>query len=370
MNSTEIDEVNLPEGWKKCYSTKYKASYYFNTTNGSTSWTIPTIPATTSTTAKTLDINPIKPQSGSKRTIEEADERACKKFKGDDNIVKVAIVVPFRDLHKEQNRLRHLKQFIPEMLKYMNQSTSPYHLFIIEQSNDNRKFNRGKLLNIGFDIAMKQGYNVIIFHDVDLLPISPQLLNAYTTVPEQNHPVHIARLWKDRYSNNESYFGGIVKFSIEQFKLINGFPNNFWGWGGEDDEMLKRVKKVSLQPVAPQVVNDKETMILDMENMDLTQKLSFLKQHRTWKCMNKNELLAEHSTTWKENGLSNLTYHVLSEKAYCYSSTEEEKKASIVTVDVKENNHWTDLVCGVDETQLDESVEQVKKRFQLRNMKK
>jgi predicted glycosyltransferase involved in capsule biosynthesis len=48
----------------------------------------------------------------------------------------------------------------------------------------------------------------------------------------------------DRYSGNEKYLGGIVSFSIKQFEDINGFPNNFWGWGGEDDEMKKRIDTV------------------------------------------------------------------------------------------------------------------------------
>lgn len=43
------------------------------------------------------------------------------------------------------------------------------------------------------------------------------------------------------------YFGGITSFSEKQFRDINGFPNNFWGWGGEDDELYKRTKKVQKQ---------------------------------------------------------------------------------------------------------------------------
>ena len=35
---------------------------------------------------------------------------------------------------------------------------------------DNLKFNRGKLLNIGASLAIEEGYNAICFHDVDLLP--------------------------------------------------------------------------------------------------------------------------------------------------------------------------------------------------------
>ena len=43
------------------------------------------------------------------------------------------------------------------------------------------------------------------------------------------------------------YFGGITSFSVSQFKQINGFPNNFWGLGGEDDELHKRTKKVGME---------------------------------------------------------------------------------------------------------------------------
>ena len=81
----------------------------------------------------------------------------------------------------------------------------------------------------------------MIFHDVDLIP-SNDLLSYYTTTPSQ--PVHIARVWS-RYNDNPEYFGGVVAFTTEQFRLINGFPNNFWGWGGEDDEMMKRIHTVS-----------------------------------------------------------------------------------------------------------------------------
>lgn len=46
---------------------------------------------------------------------------------------------------------------------------STFHIFIVEQSLDGRKFNRGKLLNAGFDMA-RNDYDTFIFHDVDLLP--------------------------------------------------------------------------------------------------------------------------------------------------------------------------------------------------------
>lgn len=93
-----------------------------------------------------------------------------------------------------------------------------------------------------------------------------------------------------------------------------------------------------------------------MEEMTLETKLQFLKQNKIWKCMNKTELLDEHNTTWNTNGISDLNY------------TEEKRieindNCIIFTVDVLINEHWTDLVCGIDNSQLDENVTILKSKF-------
>lgn len=36
------------------------------------------------------------------------------------------------------------------------------------------------------------------------------------------------------------FFGGVSGLTAEQFRKINGFPNAFWGWGGEDDDLWNR----------------------------------------------------------------------------------------------------------------------------------
>ena len=48
--------------------------------------------------------------------------------------------------------------------------------------------------------------------------------------------------------------------------------------------------------------------IFDMENMNLKSKLQFLRDNKVWKCMNKTEVLEEHSSSWKTNGLESLNY--------------------------------------------------------------
>lgn len=228
--------------------------------------------------------------------------------------LKIAIIVPYRDLHPAQNRAEHLKKFIaymgPFMEKAVNQfsNNSTFHIFIVEQSPEH-KFNRGILLNIGFIEAKKQGYNVLIFHDVDLLPgdvISPY----YVKYPE--NPIHIARCW-DRYKGEE-YLGGIISISEKNYTDLNGYPNNYWGWGGEDDELRRRVTDINLQIENPK---EDECEITDLEAMNLQEKLQVLRENEDWKNMKKRELKAQHSSTWKTNGLNSI------EGKYVEASTEQ-----------------------------------------------
>merc|ERR1712113_272890 len=89
--------------------------------------------------------------------------------------------------------------------------------------------------------------------------------------------IHIARAW-NRYAG-KAYFGGINSFSAPDFRRINGFPNNFWGWGGEDDELRERVQDTRVHVTKP----TSGGTITDLEKMSLNDKMSFLRQHREWK---------------------------------------------------------------------------------------
>ena len=39
----------------------------------------------------------------------------------------------------------------------------------------------------------------------------------------------------------KSIFGGISAMTRQQVEKINGFSNDYWGWGGEDDDLSTRV---------------------------------------------------------------------------------------------------------------------------------
>ena len=249
------DSAPLPPGWQRIYSNSQKRNYFFHEKTKHTQWHFPTASEAADPTKakKRAEMNQQKEkkraseggggdESNGAAKRQRTEESAAKApapavtadpsstvddFLGLVDATSVAIIVPFRDLHPAQNRSKHLKAFVPHMVQFLTKLkkdglVSDFHIYIMNQSDDQRKFNRGKLLNIGFDMAKKskRGHDVFIFHDVDLLP-NDDLGAWYAKFPKT--PIHIARVW-DRYSGNKKYFGGVVSFSSSDYKRINGFP--------------------------------------------------------------------------------------------------------------------------------------------------
>mmetsp|Transcript_20201 Transcript_20201/g.51447 ORF Transcript_20201/g.51447 Transcript_20201/m.51447 type:complete len:152 (-) Transcript_20201:300-755(-) len=44
-------------------------------------------------------------------------------------------------------------------------------------------------------------------------------------------------------SYEDVFFGGVTAFHPEDFVSCNGFPNNYWGWGLEDDQLRLRAEE-------------------------------------------------------------------------------------------------------------------------------
>ncbi|MCA9541053.1 MAG: hypothetical protein KC620_19265, partial [Myxococcales bacterium] len=155
-----------------------------------------------------------------------------------------AVIVPYRDA-PAQGRAGQLARFLAEVSPRV--AAAGGETLIIEQSHDGRRFNRGRLLNLGVRLAAERGAGVVVLHDVDLLPDDPIFALYGRALP---HPVHLAAHWP-KYAHLDLFFGGVTSFTVEQFARINGYPNDFWGWGGEDEALYHRLVEAGLSVAVP-----------------------------------------------------------------------------------------------------------------------
>ena len=139
---------------------------------------------------------------------------------------KLAIIVPYRD------RDKHLKQFIPAMELGNFLEGIDFEILVVEQEVG-KSFNRGILLNIGADLAQDADY--YCFHDVDMLPV----ISDYSPVSGPTHLAAEAEQFGYKLPYPK-YFGGVTLFDKYSFSRINGYSNNYWGWGAEDDDVMYR----------------------------------------------------------------------------------------------------------------------------------
>jgi len=146
---------------------------------------------------------------------------------------KIGIVVPYR------NRREHLNHFIPSISNHLKKQKIPFEIIVVEQADD-KPFNRGKLLNIGVERAKKLKCTYVALHDVDMLPMDVD----YSYV---NRPTHLATNFVSDVGEKriifDSYFGGVTLFPIMDYYKVNGYSNEYWGWGYEDDDLLFRCKE-------------------------------------------------------------------------------------------------------------------------------
>lgn len=143
---------------------------------------------------------------------------------------KLGVCVPYR------NREEHLKLFVPHISEYLTGKGIDFEIYIAHQ-NDDKLFNRGAMKNIAAEWAFKEGCDYIVWHDIDMLPEE----GCDYSYPDK-HPVHIATKisqmdYKLKYYE---YFGGAVLFTKEQVQKTNGYSNDYWDWGMEDDDLFWR----------------------------------------------------------------------------------------------------------------------------------
>jgi GT2 family glycosyltransferase len=148
---------------------------------------------------------------------------------------KLTIVVPYRD------RKVALDILIPNLIGYVGKQVENYEIIVVEQ-DDNNPFNKGKLNNIGFKLKSEDS-TYVCFHDVDLIP-------EFSDYSYPERPSHLSSHCSQfAYINiPDKIMGGVITFKNEHYEQVNGFSNEYEGWGKEDDDLYLRCERDNIIP--------------------------------------------------------------------------------------------------------------------------
>ena len=206
--------------------------------------------------------------------------------------MKLGVLVPYR------NREEHLNVFLPHIEIYLSNQNIDYEIIISEQSQDS-PFNRGMLLNIAFLKAKEYKCDYIVLHDIDMLPIDADY--SYPEFPKHmitdlQLPPKVDRVME------EYYFGGATIFSTKHFELVNGFSNNYWGWGFEDDDLRLRCQEKNILNNNYRRKGQFKTLS-HKENGQFTQYETFLAEYK-FKLIEQNKL-----TNLEKDGITTIPFN-------------------------------------------------------------
>ena len=228
-------------------------------------------------------------------------------------VSKIAILIPFRDLPTDKHsqgsgRTKNLKVWEKYMKNKLDVNTD---VFIIEQDSE-KPFNKGALFNIGYHVVKNQ-YDCLILHDVDLVPLKTGIYKCSTQpmrlisklvvnddIDINQNDIKGEHKWD---IHQQWHTGGVFAIKTSDYEKVNGYSNKFWGWGWEDQNMAYRLKENKFQ----------------MTNLDWSQgtfkQLGHPRNEHLWKEKTK-------ITSWNERhikvvdttGVSDVKWHTISKR--------------------------------------------------------
>ena len=159
-----------------------------------------------------------------------------------------------------RNREAQLNVLLAHLIPILKRQQIEFQIFVINQAGQD-SFSRARLMNSGFSFVRDNYHGIypaypelwilisdvdcFIFHDVDLLLETE--LGIYKC--SNQYPRHLSSSI-DKYNYAVPWSGitgGVMAFTQDQFEKVNGFSNEYWGWGCEDDDMYVRIVDTCLQ---------------------------------------------------------------------------------------------------------------------------
>lgn len=118
---------------------------------------------------------------------------------------------------------------------------------------------------------------------------------------------------KYSYAN---FLGGVLSFRAADFRSVNGYPNSYWGWGLEDDQLGLRMRRAQIRVLRVRQGHFEDLDPLNMkEILEGAQGAEKLKEQLKWynvEMFRKGELLLD--ADWRSNGLQDLEFRMLRER--------------------------------------------------------
>lgn len=156
---------------------------------------------------------------------------------------RLAVLVPYRGHLAD---LSQLCRRLPTHLALLHGVS--FHINIVNQS-DGRPFNRGALVNAGVRTLLssrhkQHAFDYLAIQDADRFPAPINhsgcavAAGTYYRFPGAS----------PRVLNPDSFAGGVLLLRAALYQAVNGFSNQYWGWGEEDNDMFLRLRWCGLPP--------------------------------------------------------------------------------------------------------------------------
>lgn len=201
------------------------------------------------------------------------------------------ILISYRARGLQHFRREQLTTTLNNFKSYFEINNMKYKIIISEQNNNN-KFNRGFLLNAAF-LEGEKNFNFAkkyMHMNVDCTfnlsrKYPPQLLDFNKNFIDLHMYHELPTL------------GPACIFDANSYKLINGFPNDLEGWGGDDWAIYSRIVKNNLNVVMLDGISNSGFIIEDTTTY--------------WKndpAVNQHNVILANRDDSKYNGLNSIKY--------------------------------------------------------------
>jgi UDP-glucose 4-epimerase len=153
-----------------------------------------------------------------------------------------AFLIAYRARPPQEFRKQELEALIENIRAVMARNPRHTYKIWVGEQDDDKKFNRGWLLNAIFNEAAREDETACFIHvNTDYqLPVA-ELPGELEEMPEGFLDLHGYPL----------ALGAFCAFSARAYRACNGFPNDLWGWGGDDWAIWKRIELAGLKVDRP-----------------------------------------------------------------------------------------------------------------------